>query len=88
MAEGGKDKTALLVAALPPPDKLGKGESGGGKAGPDAGYESQAGDAAHEAKVAALAEFDAAPPGSPERVAAFEDAVYACVDKVLKQRGM
>lgn len=81
----GKDKAALLVAALPPPDKLGKGDSGGV---PAPSFEAQKSmDVAHEAKAVALGEFDAAAPGSPERVQAFEDAVYACVMK-LRDEGV
>lgn len=85
MAEG-QDKAAAIVAALPPPDELSKGGKSGG-AGPVA-LDAPPGDADHEAKAAALADFDAAKPGSPERTAAFEDAVYICVEKILRERGL
>lgn len=73
-----------IVAKLPPPAQLVKGDAGGGMppavdAPPDD---------VDPGKAAALADFDAAPPGSSERVKAFDDAVYLCVQKVLKERGL
>jgi hypothetical protein len=83
MAEG-KDKAALLAASLPPPDKLGKGDSGGGPA--PAGFEASTQGLDSAGETAALADFDAAAPGSPERTSAFKDAVYMCV-MAMKERG-
>jgi hypothetical protein len=73
---------ADIVAKLPPPDQLGKSESEGGM--PPA-VDAPPSDV-DPGKAAALADFDAAAPGSPERVKAFDDAIYMCVMK-LKAEG-
>jgi len=71
-----------IVAKLPPPAELMKGDAGGGMP--------PAVDAPPEdvdpGKAAALADFDAAAPGSPERAAALNDFIYMCVQK-LKAEG-
>lgn len=69
-----------VVADMPPPEKL-SGDSGGMPPAVDA----PPGDV-DPGKAAALADFDAAAPGSPERVQAFDDAIYMCVMK-LKAEG-
>jgi hypothetical protein len=81
MADEGKSKAAALAASLPPPDQLGKSDSGGGGMTP---VEEPIGDV-DPGKMAALSDFEAAAPGSPERLAALDDLIYLCIQKHMEK---